>query len=733
MPPTRSASSLSKKRSSTQEALDLLNSVMSRKDLTGDSRQTQSAQPIRQLRNLPRAPRRDIWEAPDSPERAQQPTSQTSPLAAAEPLTPLRRSTRLQNQVQTQSSPTVARTGAKAADVEHVEQNAEVEDSWHPSQQASGHESDDVEEESTGEDIDFYGNFNVFSDDASRTRSSSIRSPTPSAVLRQDLERAEQTQTTPRKPETPRRVAKVKSGEKRSTRLRPTSHRSTQNAAEPDPSLVIRRSPSKAHQTPIPKQKPLSNRLLRSHVQDDDDGDVEMVDDDSRPMNGHLSAPEDDTGSLSVSSDFSPSSSEAGEPSLPGTRSEKPRQPSQPLTLRSGKSVSRQLPEPLGPNFSWSPPPDPSIDALAESRASSSRHEEQTRKSPSQTPSTRTERSESLQTPEVRRRRRRSWWRITSSQKASEQESPYPRCKEALKFGQQEENWKALINAVRLMERHTDQAFAVHFQDILDLISHSQKWYENLPVDLGTSRSLTLKESRKSEKLLDSISGEGDEILDAVFYLVTKRKESSQERGLKLFQEFEARVIPALVHLIFAAFDAYHTDPQRFAPIYEHLHHALSLTLRFCNRMRSLTKEKYVQCITRSTNLLSPLQNIIEASESNALKKAEPESDSPSDQDGETSIPSDDDETFNPVLTHRPFSDAEGRALLDGLQQYQDPGRYILIHQNFSEFEGRTIRELREEAERICNEWVPLIQDELSTQDGRENWRWLLSVREWDS
>ncbi|KAL2854433.1 hypothetical protein BJY01DRAFT_30402 [Aspergillus pseudoustus] len=754
MPPTRSASSRSRKRPSMNQALDLINSVMSRKGLAADNRQTQSAQSVRQLRNLPRAPRRDIWDVPDSPDQAPKPTSQSPRLAADETWTPRRRSTRLRDQAQALSSPTMARTRSQTAGAGRVEQNAEnQEDSWHPSQQASddgsnnndddGEEVKGEEEDTIGEDIDFYGNFNVFSDDVSRSRSSSIRSPTPSAALRQDLERVEQTQTTPRTPKSSRRVTELRSGERRSARLRATSHRSIRTAAEPKSSVVVKHSPNTVREAPVYNNRRTSTRLLRSHGQDAD-GDVEMANDEPSPVNGHQAPAEEDSSSPFVSSASSASSPGVGEPSLPETRSGTIRQPSKSLALRSGKSVSAQkssripasgqLPEPPGPEFSWSPPPEPSIDAFVES---SSRQGDESSRLSSHTPSSPSERSGSHHTPRVRRHNKRSWRRVTFSQKAPEQESFYPRCKEAMEYGQQRDNWKTLIKEIRLLERQTDPALEKRFQDILDLISHSQKWYESLPHDPENFRGLSLEEARKSDKLLDSIRTEGDELLDVVFYRVTKRKESSRERGLKLFQEFEARVIPAVVQLVFSVFDAYHTDPERFAPTYGHLHRALRLALWFCNRIRSLAKEQYVRCVTRSKNLLLPLRNLIEASESNTLKKPEPELEheveSESDEDGVIYIPSDDDDVLPLTSSYRPFSDAEGRALLDGLQLHQGPERYILIHRNLSELEGRTIRELREEARRMCDQWEPLISDELSTQEGRDEWRWLLSVRERDS
>ncbi|KAL3460292.1 hypothetical protein BJX64DRAFT_263579 [Aspergillus heterothallicus] len=755
MPPTRSASSRSKKRSSMKEALDLLNNVMSGKDLAADKRQTQSAHSVRQLRNLPRAPRREIWDVPDSPHRALKAPSRPSPRATNKPLTPQRRSTRIKSQEQAKSNPTMTRTQAAFADVGHVEQNTEEDLSQH-SQQASEDESNKMEDESDGEDIDYNGNLNVFSDDASPSRSSSIKSPTPSATLREDLERVERTQTTPRKPQTPRRVTEIRSGERRSARLSMTTGQATRStmitrsAAEPGPSVLINRSPSKVRETPNQKKNSISSPLLRSHMRDAD-GDVTM-DDESTPSNGHPTAAADDTGSLFVPSESSTPSPEGAEPSLPKTplldiRSGKLRQPTKSLTPRSGKSVSIQkssrksvfgrIPDPPHADFIWSPSPNASTDSSADSQ-SFSNYPEDLLPSSSLVIAPHAERSESYRTSMIRRPRKRSWRRVSSSQRAPEPESPYPRCKEAMAFGGQQDNWKALIREVRLMECQPDRALMRCFQDILGLIAHFQKWYEDLPNDPETHHGLPLKEARRSEKLLDSIQIEGDYLLDTVYYRVTKRKQSSQERGQKTFQEFEARVIPAVVQLVFAAFDAYHTDPIRFAPIYQHLHRGLSLVLRFCNRMRSLAKEQYVRCITRSKNLLLPLQSLIDASESNALNKLNPqleaepesESDSSSDSNSMVSIPSDD--ISPPASSHRPFSDVEGCALLDGLQQHQDTGRYILIQRDFSALEGRTLRELREEARRMCDAWEPLIRDELVTREGRENWGWLLSVRERD-
>ncbi|KAL3450031.1 hypothetical protein BJX65DRAFT_271238 [Aspergillus insuetus] len=697
MPPTRSGSSRSRKRPS---AVDILNNVMSGKDSAAESRQVQSAQPVRQLRNIPRAPRRDIWEVPNFPEPAQRTTSQSSPPAAAEPFTP-QRSTRLHNLAQVQSSPTMARTRAKSTRVEHFDSNVDEGNSWHSSQQPSGDESDDGEEESIGDDIDFYGNFNVFSDDTPLSRSSSTKSPTPSAALRQDLERVEQAQVARSESGTPRRVIELRSRKKQDTRPRSTrSTRSTRSAAEPGPSALINRSPSKVRETPVPDRRRKSSRLSSLRAQDAD-GDVEMGNYGSSPVNGHQDAADEDTRSAQTASNSNAPSSEADPPSLPDTGAGKLGRPSRPLPVESRKSGSRRM-------FSWSPTTDSSSNASAASQESN-RQEGETQNPSSLRQASRAEHSGFRWTPEERRPRKRSRRRVTFSQKTPEQESPYPRFKEAMKVGQQHENWKALIKEARLMERPNDLALTKRFQDIIDLISHSQTW----------------------------ISTEGDAILDLVFHRVTKRKESSQERGLKLFREFEVRVIPAMVRLVFATFDAYHTDPERFAPIYNHLHRALSLVLRFCNRMRSLTREQYVRCFTRSKNLLLPLRTLIEASESDSLKKSKPEpepeteTDSESDSsDGVISIASDDDVASAPVPTFRQFSDVEGRALLDGLQQYQGRERYIQILKNFSELEGRTLSEIREESRRICAKYEPLIRDELRTPEGREPWRWLLSVRD---
>ncbi|KAL2870940.1 uncharacterized protein BJX67DRAFT_211177 [Aspergillus lucknowensis] len=746
MPPTRSATSR-RTRNSTTKALDFVNSVMDPKGSTTEVRQTQSSRPVRQLRNMSRAPRRDIWEIPNSPERTRRPNRESSPLATA-PLTP-RHSTRLQNRLRVQNSPVVAGKQAQATGVGHQRTDVKEEDSYH---EESGNSSVEKDKESTDhelEDAELIGNFNLFSDDAGVSQSPSIRFPSPSAFLNQDLERIGQFEAILSKTGTPERVTQVRAGEKHGDGRRSTSSRSTPNAAAARPSVVIHNSPNKVLETPIPSERPAPRHLRRRA--EDNDGVVDMGSDGSSPSNGHENAAAEDMGSVyetpdqtdqtssSASSVSTESSlSERRESSLPATPSGKLRPPPNSRVLRSGASASvhtgshKPVPgrasESPGSDFRWSTSPGQLLDRSTNSRRAVkalalSSHESRPRSSAGHTEHSGSKDAPGNQTGRTPFRRPAA----SSNKEPTEREIDYPRCKEAMNFGEQQSNWKHLIKDGRKMGRRTHPTIPKHFQDIVGLITHLQQWYENLHNHSGISRDLYSEEARKNEKLLDSISREGNLLLDEVYYKAVQRKETSRDKARRLFQEFEASVLPAMIRLVFTAFDAYHIEPKLFPDTYNHLHRILSLLLRFCNRMRSLIQEQYVRCATRSKDLLAPLERLIEASESDALRNVASDL---GDRESAASVPSDDDEDLALRTTQKPFTDAEGLALLDGLQQHHGTERYVRILRDFDKLEGRTIRELRDKAQEAYDRFVPLIQDQLETPEGREEWRWLLSVRE---
>ncbi|KAL2827195.1 hypothetical protein BDW59DRAFT_58527 [Aspergillus cavernicola] len=735
MTSTRSAGAR-KKRNLTAASVDLLNGVMNKKGKVVEERQTQSARPVRQLRNISRAPQRDIWEIPVSPEHAREPISKSSPLATAQPQTP-RRSTRIQGQPQVQYSSIGETHGVGRAGVEQTD-NEEVGESRQSTHEGShGESSDDVEGSNRLENADneLIGNFNFFSDDANSHRSSSPDFPSPSALLNQDLERFSQFESTLSNAGTPKRVKEVRSTDKRTSRSPSQAYRSNPEATVPGPAVVIQGSPSKVLETPIQREQRLPSHSPRARAKDVDGG-VQMTEDDHEATSAS-----DDTGSVfeasnRLSSDFSMPVGQNRSP-VPATRSGQLRQSADAHALRSGESamVPRASTASSSSESIVSASSRPSATAIPSPSWQSPDNPTLQRRDPSIRLVDSAERVEPNQARANRPRRNRSSRPTHYASESPVPESHYPRCKEAMEVGQQQENWKTLIDEAYAMKQKANSTVEGHLQDIIDVILHLQQSYEDLCQGSGFSQSFSSKDARNCERVLDNISREGDQILDHIYHLVVHSKGSRKKKGLGIFKQFEARVIPATIQLIFAIFDAYHTNSDRFSDAYYHLHRALTLLLWFCDRVRSLRVERYVECSTRSQNLRYPLQKLIEASKSDNLRRAEPDS---SDQSGEVielddddDGDSDDDDDFPPSSTQRQWADAEGHALINGLKQYQGANRYILISRNFGDkLGGRMIHELREKAREIYTQVVPSIQDLLHTQGGREEWHWLLSVNE---
>lgn len=761
---TRSAAS--RKRNSTTNALDILNSL-NKKAKAIDDRETQSARPVRQLRNVPRTPRRDIFDIPgsESPEHSRRATIQSLPIAAARPINyrenPVlediwtgyapssfsehpqspdtrssrstaepasqRRSTRLRS-VRTQpeipSSPHRASTDVKRREADHEDEEIMEEYTWQLSHEATDNESasETGDRNSLASEENELYPVDLFPDDD--------RSVSPSAQqLDQTLEQSGQfgpAQSTPNKGSTPRRASNSDTRSQRVVQSSPKSYRPTLRAAVPSPSAVVHNSPNRIHGTSLSRRSTRS-RPSALQTQDDDgdgmidgnaaksiarDGDVGMYEDEHSAKDRD----DDDTGSdhetaelpnLDVGSDSSVSGQDSSaNPSLPATQSGEPSHPSTSHDLRLGASVtpppsvsreSSEASEASGPAKTQPSPRDtPSrkrqsgrlntvsaanaVLVAQESPASRPRFPDAPNRRESTddarmarpgqpSPERLTSESsseESTRALAVRRIRRRGSRLVFNyeAHQTPEPESSYPRCKEAMELGQQQRNWKALILEAHKMGKRLKPASTERFKDMIDLIEYLHQWYESIHQHPRPAQSLWSKDSRKHEEILGCILSEGNLILDHVYDTIINR--GNRERGRRLFEKFEACVIPKIIELVFAIFDAYHSHPRRSPSIYHHLHRAITLLRDLCERMTILTKEGYVQTSTRTENLLRPLQKLIKASESGLLQNGETDS---LDQDVDV-IESTDEDTPT-VLSRRPWTDTEGIALMDGLIKHQ--------------------------------------------------------------
>ncbi|KAL4959016.1 uncharacterized protein BDV14DRAFT_185501 [Aspergillus stella-maris] len=693
-----------RKRKTT--ALDILNSISNKSNdvLHEDERLTQSARPARQLRNMPRAPRRDIWDIPNSPEPPHDSVTSSSPLAAAEAQTP-RRSTRLNNRTDLQDK--LVRSSPR---INHATVNYQYEDGEGDSKQSQpeGDDDDDSAEDNEGseapeeEDYDMMENFNLFSDDD--------RYPSPAAFqLEQNLEQ---------------------SGRFESAQSTPHKNATSPRAWSTSPAVVIENGPNKVLETPLAERRQLRIRAVQSPAKDDD-GDVDMDESEDMINNGDDNSEQSDDASPGPSSSNSSSGlfvrQDSPDPS--SGRSLRPRQQGQPTygrTLRSHKSqMSTNY---RSPSSSQSSEPSRSDGRQSPSQDVSPRPRRSTRRRPSPpvrrsiTSSARQLSSGALASRRIRNRSSRVVYNYAPAE-SPEPESDYPQHKDAMKIGNQEHNWRTLIDEARKIENlansrsQDDSSMEEYLGDMLQLIERLQQRHESLQEGSDLSSNEQGEYAQQSAKVLDKIKFVGDQILDDVYVIVEEREDEEESR--ELFDAFEARIIPDLIRLTFAFFDQYHSNPRRYPKAYNLLFRTLNILYGLSDRMLALVKEKYVRTVTRCKSLLLPLQGLKTACKDGLLKNPR------SKQSGR-------DSGAGPVERQQPatWTDAEGEALLAGLQRHTGPGRYAYIRRDFPAVLGtRMLPELQEQARFLHDCIVPEMQYQINAPGGRQQWDWLLSVR----
>lgn len=236
---------------------------------------------------------------------------------------------------------------------------------------------------------------------------------------------------------------------------------------------------------------------------------------------------------------------------------------------------------------------------------------------------------------------------------------------EAMRLGGQRVNWLILTRTARKLKQLVDPALAESFVDIWTTIRVLSRLYgerDNRPSDM------TL---RQCDNLFGSIRCEGERLLDQAYHLATRPDGARAEvYACDLVDEFEARVIPEMVKLVFACFNAYYTDADIFPGIHEHFRRVLVLLRQLCDRTTSMKMQRIVHGTVRCKELGRALNAIIKALDSRDLrrrKSARPYSPI-SDKSGQGglrgSIVIEDD-------TSREWSQDEGLALIDGLRTYQ--------------------------------------------------------------
>ncbi|KAE8142041.1 hypothetical protein BDV38DRAFT_236947 [Aspergillus pseudotamarii] len=288
---------------------------------------------------------------------------------------------------------------------------------------------------------------------------------------------------------------------------------------------------------------------------------------------------------------------------------------------------------------------------------------------------------------------------------------------QALKMAGQKNNWDTLVVQAHRVTKTGNPSMAEYFDDFVDLTSTLQAKYVEIVGNLDARREPRGAMVRECDELLSAIYSDGTSSVDYIVEHKNDKPERGQPSSEETLDEFEACLVSGMMGVLLACFEAYCKADGLFPKASEHLHRVLEVFLQLCYKIYCVVDTGYIDSENQSRSLQLPLKKLITALKKDLFKGSAPQPEP---------VP-----TMS-IKHGRPWTDDEGYALIDGLQRYQGRDRYARILEHFGErLRGRTIRGTRDKARQLHDKLLSTVvaPDVLQTEEGRQQWYWLLSVR----
>ncbi|KAE8357609.1 hypothetical protein BDV27DRAFT_170337 [Aspergillus caelatus] len=288
---------------------------------------------------------------------------------------------------------------------------------------------------------------------------------------------------------------------------------------------------------------------------------------------------------------------------------------------------------------------------------------------------------------------------------------------QALKMAGQKNNWDTLVVQAHRVKKTANPSMAEYFDDFVDLTSTLRAKYVKIVGNLDARREPRGAIVRECDELLSAIYSDGTSSVDYIVEHKNDKPERGRPSSEETLDEFEACLVSGMMGVLLACFEAYCKEDGLFPKASEHLHRVLEVFLQLCYKIYCVVDTGYIDSENQSRSLQLPLKKLITALKKDLFKGSAPQPEP---------VP-----TMS-IKHGRPWTDDEGYALIDGLQRYQGQDRYARILKHFGErLRGRTIRGTREKARQLHDKLLSTVVDPdvLQTEEGRQQWYWLLSVR----
>ncbi|KAL1983754.1 hypothetical protein VTN96DRAFT_9926 [Rasamsonia emersonii] len=318
-------------------------------------------------------------------------------------------------------------------------------------------------------------------------------------------------------------------------------------------------------------------------------------------------------------------------------------------------------------------------------------------------------------------------------------ESPEDRLfTEASRVLQQQENWADLVTNARYMRKEGDLIKSVRFRSIDDIKEHISglcTLYGEIQEQRSTGNRVDVGLLHDSEARVEMISHKAFRILSRVQKRATSGGNAEDQRqgkadAQRLLDQFQIDVIPHLVEAAQACLKAHYTWGWLTAEGFGAVHRILLVLSSSCERIFTLKRSGIVYAQDRSRALRPTLRSLLRAMERGEFEQrlqswAEQQAYPSTSRTEVINLESDDDEQ------EEEWTEDEAIAILDGLRMFQGPDRFRQLVQRFGDrLRGRTMAEIRAKARELRDSYLDAMGDsaELRTEHGRRQFAWLINV-----
>ncbi|RAK77337.1 uncharacterized protein BO72DRAFT_109364 [Aspergillus fijiensis CBS 313.89] len=283
----------------------------------------------------------------------------------------------------------------------------------------------------------------------------------------------------------------------------------------------------------------------------------------------------------------------------------------------------------------------------------------------------------------------------------------------------QKESWKAIIRQGRKSTRLSQSYRTTELDSIRKPIWSMIALYNNLVERSEGGEGPSDNEVSRCGRLLRKANEKHEKLLQKVFNLgKADSTRADKKQGVALVRAFYREIIPPMARVVFLCYEIYHIHENLFSEAYGNLRDHLTTLAEWAQWVDSISGYLGDEPSCVESGLRRALEKLVQAMNYGLVKKA-PRHNPPAKKKGP------------PRGNLTPWTQDEEDALRQGLQDYpkKSSNRYKLIMGDFRRrLSKRGIIDLRKKAQEMYEKYMSEIGEELTTEEGRNKWEWVTNI-----